>query len=100
MKEAGNSTVTDERLSTDDAREQFLTARQLAAILQVSDSTVRRLAQQGRIPCIRITPHIIRFHLQAVREALDGTTPRQTRTSRRHASGNHKDDSQLSLIDF
>ncbi len=91
--------MTEERLSTDPAREQFLTARQLAAILQVSDSTVRRLAQQGRIPCVRITPHIIRFHLQAVREALDGTT-RPTRSSRRNAADNHKDDSQLSLIDL
>ena len=54
------------------AREEFLTARQLAAILQVSETTVRRLAHKGRIPSVRITPHIIRFHLKAVREALDG----------------------------
>lgn len=99
MKEAADSTLTDERLSTDSAREHFLTARQLAAILQVSESTVRRLAQQGRIPCVRITPHIIRFHLPAVREALDGT-PRRTRHARRNDADNHKDDSQLSLIDF
>ena len=91
--------MTDEPLSTDAAREHFLTARQLAGILQVSESTVRRLAQQGRIPCIRITPHIIRFHLPAVREALDGT-PRAARSARRNASDNHKDDSQLSFNDF
>lgn len=54
------------------SREEFMTARQLAAVLQVSESTVRRLAQKGRIPSVRITPHIIRFHLQAVRDALDG----------------------------
>jgi excisionase family DNA binding protein len=54
-------------------REEFLTAQQLAQILQVSESTVRRLARQGRIPSVRITPHIIRFHLKAVRHALDGT---------------------------
>ncbi|HKQ99619.1 MAG TPA: helix-turn-helix domain-containing protein [Pyrinomonadaceae bacterium] len=58
--------------STEHKREEFLTARQLADILQVSESTVRRLAQKGRIPSIRITPHIIRFHLKAVRAALDG----------------------------
>ena len=49
-------------------REEFLTARQLAKVLQVSESTVRRLARQRRIPSVRVTPHIIRFHLDAVRE--------------------------------
>ena len=89
--------MKDEPLSTDatSAREQFLTARQLAAILQVSESTVRRLAQKGRIPSVRITPHIIRFHLQAVREALDGTRP-----ARRHTADNHRDDAQLTFTDF
>ena len=52
-------------------REEFLTARQLAKVLQVSESTVRRLARKRRIPSVRVTPHIIRFHLDAVREALD-----------------------------
>ncbi|HEX8853600.1 MAG TPA: helix-turn-helix domain-containing protein [Pyrinomonadaceae bacterium] len=81
------------------SREEFLTARQLAAILQVSESTVHRLARKGRIPCVRITPHIIRFHLPAVREALDGTS-RPARSTRRNSSDQPKDDSQLSLIDF
>ena len=91
--------MKDELLSTEDgnttAREHFLTARQLAAILQVSESTVRRLAQKGRIPSVRITPHIIRFHLRAVREALDGARP-----ARRNASDPHKDDTQLTFADF
>ena len=65
--------MSDNTPDTHPAREEFLTARQLAEILQVSESTVRRLAQRGRIPSIRITPHIIRFHLKAVRKALDGT---------------------------
>ena len=52
-------------------REEFLTARQLAQFLQVSESTVRRLAAKRRIPSVRLTPRIIRFHLDAVREALD-----------------------------
>lgn len=64
--------MKDDTPLTFETREEFLTARQLAAILQVSESTVRRLAQKGRIPSIRITPHIIRFHLKAVRKALDG----------------------------
>ena len=56
---------------TNEEREEFLTARQLAQILQVSESTVRRLAAKRRIPSVRLTPRIIRFHLDAVREALE-----------------------------
>ena len=78
--------------STEHKREEFLTARQLAAILQVSESTVRRLAQKGRIPSIRITPHIIRFHLKAVRAALDGA-----KSSRRATEA---ESAQLSFADL
>jgi excisionase family DNA binding protein len=76
-------------------REEFLTARQLAAVLQVSESTVRRLAQKGRIPSIRITPHIIRFHLKAVRKALDGLD-----RSRRAAEEAEIESAQLSFADL
>jgi excisionase family DNA binding protein len=76
-----------------ESREEFLTARQLAAILQVSETTVRRLAQKGRIPSIRITPHILRFHLKAVRDALDGT-----KRSRRNSE--EADSAQLSFADL
>ncbi len=64
--------MTDATPRTDEAREEFLTARQLAKILQVSETTVRRLARAGRIPTIRLTPRLMRFHLGSVREALDG----------------------------
>ena len=60
-------------------REEFLTARQLAAYLQVSESTVRRLAAKRRIPSVRLTPRIIRFHLDAVREALEVLMGRDAR---------------------
>jgi len=74
-------------------REEFLTAKQLAEILQVSESTVRRLAQKRRIPSVRLTPRIIRFHLDAVREALDVprvSSPHNLQT----------DDAQLSFEDL
>ena len=74
-------------------REEFLTARQLAEILQVSETTVRRLAQKRRIPCVRLSPRIIRFHLDAVREALD-----VPRSSRSHPL--LPDDAQLSFDDL
>ena len=73
-------------------REEFLTAKQLAAFLQVSESTVRRLAAKRRIPSVRLTPRIIRFHLDAVREALD--VRRVTRPTGK------TDDAQLSFEDL
>jgi excisionase family DNA binding protein len=77
------------------SREEFLTARQLANILQVSEATVRRLAQKGRIPSVRITPHILRFHLKAVRDALDGT-----KRGRRSLEEIEIDNAQLSFEDL
>lgn len=74
-------------------REEFLTARQLAEILQVSESTVRRLAQKRRIPSVRLTPRLIRFHLDAVRDALD--VPRV-----RVPADERVDDSQMSFEDL
>jgi excisionase family DNA binding protein len=74
-------------------REEFLTAKQLAEILQVSETTVRRMAQKRRIPSVRLTPRIIRFHLDAVRESLDVpriSAPRNLQT----------DDAQLSFEDL
>jgi excisionase family DNA binding protein len=77
-------------------REEFLTARQLAEILQVSESTIRRLASKRRIPSVRLTPRIIRFHLDAVREALD-----VPRSRIRHGEYEERvDDSQLSFDDL
>jgi excisionase family DNA binding protein len=80
---------------THQTREEFLTARQLAAILQVSEATVRRLARKGRIPAIRLTPRLTRFHLQAVRDALDS----KTRT-RRTATESETENPQLSFTDL
>lgn len=58
-------------MAEEEKREEFLTAKQLAKHLQVSETTVRRLAARRRIPSVRLTPRIIRFHLDAVREALE-----------------------------
>lgn len=74
-------------------REEFLTAKQLAEVLQVSATTVRRLAAKRRIPSVRLSPRIIRFHLDAVREALD-----VPRISSPH--GVQTDDAQLSFEDL
>ena len=77
-------------------REEFLTAKQVAAILQVSESTVRRLAARRLIPSVRLTPRIIRFHLDAVREALEGPRHRI-----RHGEYTERvDDAQMSFDDL
>ena len=77
-------------------REEFLTAKQLAQFLQVSESTVRRLAAKRRIPSVRLTSRIIRFHRDAVREALDVPKYRI-----RHGEYSEPvDDAQLTFDDF
>ena len=89
--------MKDAHPNREEAREEFLTARQLAEVLQVSESTVRRLAREGRIPCVRLTPRLLRFNLKAVYRALDGTDT-NTRSKRRHATDTAEDDAQLSFL--
>ena len=51
-------------------RIEFLTSKQLAEVLQVSEATVRRLRQSGKIPAVRVTDRIVRYNLRDVRTAL------------------------------
>lgn len=88
--------MKDTHSPNDETREEFLTARQLASVLQVSESTVRRLAREGRIPCVRLTPRLIRFNLKAVCRALDGAS----HTRRRRAEDSEQDDLQLSFAEM
>lgn len=57
-------------MSEQNRDKHFLTARQLAEVLQISLSTIHRLRRQGRIPAVTVTPRIIRFNLRDVRSAL------------------------------
>jgi len=88
--------LNPDRSVTEEKREEFLTARQLAKHLQVSESTVRRLAAKRRIPSVRLTPRIIRFHLDAVREALE--VPRYRIRHGEYAE--RIDDAQMSFEDL
>ena len=88
--------MKDASHASEAAREEFLTARQLASIMQVSESTVRRLAREGRIPSLRLTPRILRFNLKAVRHALDGHAAR----SRAERNAPQQDDPQLTFEDL
>ena len=49
--------------------------------------------KKRRIPCVRLSPRIIRFHLEAVREALDAP-------HRAHSHPLLPDDAQLSFDDL
>jgi excisionase family DNA binding protein len=91
--------LKDSHHTTEDAREEFLTARQLAAVLQVSESTVRRLAREGRIPSVRLTPRLIRFNLKSVYRALDGDSNARAQR-RRRGEEEERDDPQLSFADM
>ena len=79
----------------EETREEFVTARQLAGVLQVSESTVHRLAREGRIPSVRLTPRLVRFNLKAVFRALDGSA--KPRPQARNAARDGQDDAQLSF---
>jgi len=53
-----------------DKRADYITARQLAEVLQVSEATIHRLRRTGRIPAILLTDRLIRFNLRDVQKAL------------------------------
>ena len=91
--------MKDAHPNREEARGEFLTARQLAEVLQVSESTVRRLARDGRIPCVRLTPRLLRFNLKAVCRALDGGDA-PARTKRRHAEEPAPEEAKLSFPDL
>jgi excisionase family DNA binding protein len=58
-------------------RTEYLTARQLAEHLQVSEATVRRLRQRGLIPAVRLTDRLVRYNLKDVRAALSRAASKQ-----------------------
>ena len=89
--------MKDAHPNREEARDEFLTARQLAEVLQVSESTVRRLAREGRIPCVRLTTRLLRFNLKAVCRALDGSE-NHARSKRRQTEEAAPDDGQLSFL--
>ena len=53
-----------------DKRADYLTTRQLAEVLQVSEGTIHRLRRAGRIPAVLLTDKLIRFNLREVQRVL------------------------------
>jgi len=87
--------VTD---GASDKRTEFLTARQLADYLQVSETTVHRLRRGGRIPAVRLTDRIVRFNLKDVRNALAKSSGRKT--EREQQDEPRDDGAQLGFADL
>jgi excisionase family DNA binding protein len=52
---------------------EYLTAKQLAQILQISESTIHKLRRAGKIPAVLLTERLIRFNLKDVKHALRPT---------------------------
>jgi len=80
-------------------RVEYLTAQQLAEILQVSESTIHRLRRAGRIPAVELTGRLIRFNLRDVQKAL-----KAMQTARPHEDGDARPEdeptAQLSFEDL
>ena len=77
-------------------RAEFLTARQLAHVMQISESTVNRLRRSGVIPAVVLTERLIRYNLRDVRNAL-----RPMQASQSHAADQEQEPSpQLSFEDL
>lgn len=76
-------------------RADFLTARQLGEVLQISESTVHRLRRQGRIPAVLITDKLIRFNLKDVKHAL-----KSSQSVRPNTDNNEENSPQLSFNDL
>ena len=82
-----------------DKRAEYLTAHQLAEVLQVSESTIHRLRRAGRIPAVSLTDRLIRFNLRDVQKALKATQGR-VESSDGEASRDSGPDPQLSFDDL
>jgi excisionase family DNA binding protein len=82
---------------TREKRVEYLTAQQLAEVLQVSESTIHRLRRAGRIPAVELTGRLIRFNLRDVQKALKAMQPR-----RPHEDGGepHDEDEPTAQLSF
>src|SRR5436190_21327120 len=70
QKSNAKSVESDGPEQPKDKRADYLTARQLSEVLQVSEATVHRLRRAGRIPAVLLTDRLIRFNLRDVQKAL------------------------------
>jgi excisionase family DNA binding protein len=92
-RESGTTTAPPK-----DKRAEYLTARQLSEVLQISEATVHRLRRTGRIPAVQLTDRLIRFNLRDVQKALK---PQSTTSSSDHGGEAEEEPSpQMSFNDL
>jgi excisionase family DNA binding protein len=82
-----------------DKRAEYLTARQLSEVLQISEATVHRLRRAGRIPAVLLTDRLIRFNLRDVQKALRPLSPSHAPDGS-GAEHEHEPSPQLSFEDL
>jgi excisionase family DNA binding protein len=91
--------AADKSEAVEPAREkrvEYLTAQQLAEVLQVSESTIHRLRRAGRIPAVELTGRLIRFNLRDVQKTL-----KAMQTTRPHEDGEaHREDEPTAQLSF
>ena len=75
---------------------EYLTAQQLAEVLQISEATVHRLRRAGRIPAVLLTDRLIRFNLRDVQKALRATQAQAAQAD----SEDEGPSPQLSFVDI
>lgn len=80
-----------------DRKTEYLTAHQLAEVLQVSESTIHRLRRAGRIPAVLLTERLIRFNLRDVQKAL---RPAQSARAQSDGDQTSHDDEQSPQLSF
>ncbi|MGA9768953.1 MAG: helix-turn-helix domain-containing protein [Blastocatellia bacterium] len=83
-----------------DKRIEYLTAHQLAEVLQVSESTIHRLRRAGRIPAVELTDRLIRFNLRDVQKALKPTHSARAESGDGDTSHAQEPSPQLSFDDL
>jgi excisionase family DNA binding protein len=82
-----------------DKRAEYLTARQLSEVLQVSEATIHRLRRAGRIPAVLLTDRLIRFNLRDVQKALRPQSASHS-SDGSEAEQEHEPSPQLSFEDL
>lgn len=83
-----------------DKKTEYLTAHQLAVVLQVSESTIHRLRRAGRIPAVMLTDRLIRFNLRDVQKALRPTQQARAQSEGDESRQDNGQSPQLSFDDL
>lgn len=86
--------------SPQEKRTDFLTARQLADHLQVSETTIRRLRRTGRIPAVVLTDRLVRFNLKDVQRALARSAAARAKDGAKEPEEASVDSAQMQFADL